>query len=190
MKYLIISIHIIVISSSLVAMEENQPKQENYIIIKNQINDKNSPKQLSSDIYISDEVRQDILWGSKDISLSSTAIKLPAGKSVQFAPSTRQGFECTRLGMNDNNSAALIAIYVTGAIKTKDRIVKLFIGNNSPIKFKDTITFSHKEPDDYIIMSHNNQPLRKMPFQHIVETYGKPENYHNEGLLMVVSNKQ
>ncbi|HTM05761.1 MAG TPA: hypothetical protein VL201_00815, partial [Patescibacteria group bacterium] len=99
-------------------------------------------------------------------------------------------FECTRLGMSDDNKTALISIYVTGAIKTKDRMFKLFIGKNTPIKFGDTITFSHKEPNDYILMSHNGIELRKMPFQHIVKTYGRPNDYYNEGLLMVLSNPQ
>jgi len=190
MKYFIITMHMIVLAHSLGAMEDKSQSSQKYITFINDITDKTLPKKFTSDIYISDTYRIDIRK-SFHVIFPAQGTKLESGKTINFTPAThRDKPEDKRLGMNNANTAALLAVYVSAATETGDQYFKLFIGENQVVQFGDKITFSHKVGDQYITMLHKNTIAREIPFEHVVTTYGAPKDCTNEPLLMVLSNTQ
>jgi hypothetical protein len=117
------------------------------------------------------------------------AISLLPGEGIRFSPYKDSAFaEHERLGMNNNENAALIQLYVHAAIKYQ--LMNLYVGKHSKIKFGDTVRFG-LESDGTIIMKHNHKTLKKIDTQHTTEIIGAPKDRTTrslEPLLLTLSN--
>lgn len=105
-------------------------------------------------------------------------VSLLPGEGIRFSPykdSTLEEYK--RLGMNNNEDAALIQLYVHAAIK--HQLMHLYVGQHSKVKFGDTIRFK-LETDGTIVMSHNHKKLKRIETQHVTEIIGVPKNKERE----------
>ena len=122
---------------------------------------------------------------------NSSDVSLFPGESIRFSPYKDSTLpEHERLGMNNNEDAALIQLYVHAAIK--HQLMHLYVGQHSKVKFGDTIRFK-LETDGTIVMSHNHKKLKTIETQHVTEIIGVPKNKEREiidlePLLFIFSN--
>lgn len=141
-------------------------------------------------IYVTDNIRN-ISYQNKSYSSDPSYLGIKPGHGLRFSPCTNtQVAEYTRLGMNDQNNAALIQFYIPAAIK--NRLLQLYIGEHSTIKFNDTIRFK-LESDGTITLNHNNKRLKTIKTQCITKIIGAPKDSNTrnlEPLLLVFSNEK
>lgn len=205
MKHVLLIINIATFTISLFTMEieildhkKKIPKQSKNVIKQQRINIINDlpahniflPPEVNLKIDISDGARIEIFYNTPYNPDQST-ISLAPQQNIKFAPRLNNTLqEHTRLGMNNKGDGALIQLYVHAALNIEDRLIKLYIGKYSSIKFGDTISFKLEPYKNVIGMYHNAQKLKEIKYVHVVETIGCPKDTkkrNEEPLLWILS---
>lgn len=135
------------------------------------------PKNLApkTHIDVSDGERIDIQQNTPYIPDSSTVSVLPQ-EGIRFNPRANTTLsEYKRLGMNNAGTGALLKLYIHAA--AQEQLFKLYVSNNSEIKFGDTIRVKLDPLNNMLVIHDNNENkiLKKMRYSHIVETLGEPD---------------
>ena len=91
-----------------------------------------------------------------------------SNRGIRFSPYLNKNGqpEHARLGMNDAGDAALITLYIHGAIRHP--WINLIIGKSAKIGFGDAIIFNTNS-DDAIVLNHNGQELWKLETKQKIE---------------------
>jgi hypothetical protein len=166
MKHLIVVASIMTSVSSMVAMEDfttldirdrdDDSQIRPYITIINQLpmcEPDLNPYILNPQILISDQKDTRYYNSQSYYHLDDSTVMLRPHQGVRFSPNTYTTLPgLKRLGMNDEQDAARIQIYVQAAV-TKPQM-QLIIGKGAKIQFGDEIIFTQLKNN--IVLTHKN----------------------------------
>lgn len=126
-----------------------------YITIINKL-PQNDPNFPNTRIDISDQTKVKT-YTPESYRIDDSTKTIYSNNGIRFSPQTHKSIhEFKRLGMNDAENAAIIAMYIHGALR--HRCLYMVIGKGAAVQFGDVITFS-KDNDNNILLKHNDKPV-------------------------------